>query len=118
MYDNTTPVSQEYQWLESVSSNLNEDNARNVSWSAYHANQCRSSLKKRCVIGLLPLLDMNTKSVSTIKHGIDIVKKTSSVLNPNQTPVVELDEPLYEIYAKSCSGIILLNMMRANLWPC
>ena len=54
-------------------------------------------LKKRCVIGLLPLLDMNTKSVSTIKQGIDIVKKTTSLLNPNQTPVVELDEPLFEI---------------------
>ena len=43
---------------------------------------------------------MNTKSVSTIKHGIDIVKKTTSVLNPNQTPVVELDESLFEICKK------------------
>ena len=36
-----------------------------------------------------------------IRHGMELVKKTTEHLNPNQAPVLVVDQPLYDLAKKN-----------------
>ena len=46
---------------------------------------------------MLPLWRDDSKSLATIKHLSNVLIQTISYLNPGQTAVIGLDEPLYAI---------------------
>ena len=52
------------------------------------------------VIDLLPMFRDNAHSVSMVKHGMDLLQKTTLCLNPGQDTVFTLDQPLYTIAKK------------------
>ena len=47
-----------------------------------------------CPTSLLPCFLESAHTVAMIRHSMDVVKKTVEHLNPGQTPVVTLDQPL------------------------
>ena len=92
----------EQEWLNNVTAKLNEDTEESnesVSWSAYNAVKERESKKKIVPTNtvLLPLFRDQAHTIAMLKHAVDIVKKTTNFLNPNQTPVIHGDQPLYAL---------------------
>ena len=70
-----------------------------LSWGAYHANlqPVTNEVSLACLTSLLPLFTEVSKSVSMMKHTIDVVRKAVSLLNPDRIPVICMDQPLYAI---------------------
>lgn len=58
-----------------------------VSWAAYRASQTSLSSHQPAIISLLPMFVENAHSLAMIAHSM-------SVVNPSQTPVIALDQPL------------------------
>ena len=96
-------MEKEQQWLvhmETILSKVNLDLEDYLSWSAYHASQQPLMAKCLTSIGLLPLFCDNAHTTCMISHAMEMVKNATHHLNPEQIPVVVVDQPLYAI-AKS-----------------
>ena len=89
------------KWLDHVARVVsNQDNATNtdgLSWSAYHASIETNRQIFETISCLLPLFQDSSKTVSMIKHSMEIVKNADNFLNPSQIPVITMDQPLYTI---------------------
>ena len=69
-----------------------------ISWAAYHASlQPPPSEKSVTLTSLLPLFYDEAKSVAMIRHSMDVVKRAVEILNPGQTPIITMDQPLYAV---------------------
>ena len=88
-------ISNETEWLNFVSDNLNKGLTTNLSWSAFHADKERAAKKLPCITSLLPLFKEDPRSLSMVRHGMDLVRRSTEFLNPGQTPVMDVDQPLY-----------------------
>ena len=44
-----------------------------------------------------PLFPQEAKSVSMIRHAMNVIKTAVKYINPGQTPVVAVDQPLYNV---------------------
>ena len=82
-------LKKDLEWLESKDL---------ISFSAFHSRKEETPRKfKEDDSALLPIWRDDSKSPATICHGIRTVKKAIGFLNPDQTPVCTLDQPLYAI---------------------
>lgn len=75
-------------------------NNETISWSAFHAShQAVSTAPENNVAinSLLPLFYDAAHSEAMIRHSMDVVKVAVNILNPNQVPIITLDQPLYAI---------------------
>ena len=70
-------------------------NAINDAWSSYHASQKRRSISIYGVNKILPSIREKVHTLATQYHCMNIISKTISVINPNQTPVDTCDQPVY-----------------------
>ena len=68
-----------------------------LSWAAFHVNLQPVSVLKKANIALLPLFNDSAQSVAMIKHSMIVVKRTIQYLNPDQVPVIAMDQPLYAL---------------------
>ncbi|CAE1318539.1 unnamed protein product [Acanthosepion pharaonis] len=66
----------EYEWLEKVQGTTDVDDESNITWSAHHASQKRTS--ETSITSLLPLLRDQAHSVATIKHAMKKEAKRQS----------------------------------------
>ena len=82
--------------LDNMNEKPNEDRQR-VSWAAYHANRQDDNEVQTSLSALLPLFPDDSKSAAMIKHSMEVVQKAVTVLNPEQTPVIACDQPLYKL---------------------
>ena len=72
-----------------------------ISWAAYHASlQPSTSESSVALTSLLPLFYGQAKSLVMILHSMDVVKWTVEILNPGQTPIITMDQPLYAVAKK------------------
>ena len=68
-------------------------------WSSFHA--ARSDVvgqMEKSIEALLPLFHHKAATPEMIHHGMNLVKKNSEHLNPQQVPVMVVDQPLYDLY--------------------
>ncbi|CAE1280410.1 unnamed protein product [Acanthosepion pharaonis] len=84
-----------YEWLEKVQGTTDVDDVSNITWSAHHVSQKRTSEYETSITSLLPLLRDQAHSIATIKHAMKKVREAVAFLNPGQTPVLAADQPLY-----------------------
>ena len=70
-------------------------NVINDAWSSYHALQKRRSISIYGVNKILPSIREKVHTLATQYHCMNIMSKTISVINPNQTPVDTCDQPVY-----------------------
>ena len=90
---------EEYMWLEHARRVI-EDNTRtgeNISWSAFHASRQPQLAQTIRPTALLPLFLDSAHAVAMIRHSMDVVKNAVEHVNPGQTPVVTLDQPLFAL---------------------
>ena len=102
-----TGISDKHQlnWLSHIETLFKKDNIDfkkdNISWSAYFASLQQGVPRPAAIVGLFPLFRDSAHSVSTVKHGMDLLQKATSYLNPEQSSVVlSVDQPLYAIAKK------------------
>ena len=86
-------------WLEHARRVI-EDNTgtdENISWSAFHASRQPQLARTISPTSLLPLFLDSAHTVAMIRHSMDVVKNAVEHMNPGQTPVVTLDQPLFAL---------------------
>ncbi|EDO42325.1 predicted protein [Nematostella vectensis] len=89
----------EDQWAEYSSSKLTDDSVTSedtLTWAAYHASD---SLEEHppAVTALLPLFYEKAATPAMVKHGMDVLKHAITFLNPDQIPVITVDQPLFAL---------------------
>ncbi len=88
--------SQEKQWLsnalELLSSNF--DSYKPMTWAS-HADLQLQEVILPAKSALLPLFIEKADTPAMIKHAMDILKMTTSFLNPGQIPVMACDCPIF-----------------------
>ena len=72
----------------------------NISWSAHFANFQVAGPRPSAITGLLPLFREIAHFLPIVKHDIDYISKVTVHINPEQVPVITMDEPLYAIARK------------------
>ena len=83
-------LAEDLEWLEDESM---------TSWGVYHARKC-TAVESVASSAMLPIWRDDSKSPATIKHVIDVLMNSTSFLNPGQTAVIGMDQPLYAIAKK------------------
>ena len=68
-----------------------------VSWAAYRASKSSLSSHQPALISLLPMFTENAHSLAMIAHGINVISAAVKHLNPSQTAVVTVDQPLFAL---------------------
>ena len=85
------PINDERLWLQNFES-------QNHAWSSYHASQKRGSINICGVVDtILPLIREKVHTLATQYYCMNIISKTISVINPNQTTVDTCDQPEYAL---------------------
>ncbi|KAK3734698.1 hypothetical protein QZH41_002108 [Actinostola sp. cb2023] len=93
-------VSKEIEWFNNVKSLCGKDQLSNdefISWAAFHASLQSEPTHPADIVALLPLFLENAHSVAMIRHGMNIVNNVVQHLNPGQTPVIAMDQPLFAL---------------------
>ena len=65
-----------------------------VTWASHYSHLAKDKHFEVGVSSLLPLLRDQAHDVATIKHALDKIKEAVIFLNPTQSPVVTVAQPL------------------------
>ena len=68
-----------------------------ISWAAFHACHQPATAYVPAVISLLPMFYENAHSIAMILHAMNMIKAAVNHVNPGQTPVITLDQPLFAL---------------------
>ena len=90
-------LADEIEWIDKVSVTEQVNENLSITWPAHHASKQTGIAFEESITSLLPLLRESANSVATIRHVMDRVKDTVMYLNPDQTPVIAADQPIYAI---------------------
>ena len=67
------------------------------SWSQHHARKKRSSVRQTDINVILPLINDVVHTLDMQYHCMDIIKRSTALLNPDQIPVDVCDQPIYAL---------------------
>ena len=73
------------------------DSDSNISFASYHASHQTAQDSPTTLGVMLPLFTEDSKSVAMIRHSMDVIKQAVQKLNPDQVPLIKLDQPLCAI---------------------
>ena len=93
-------LSKELDWLNQVKSLCGKEKLENeefMSWTAFHASLQSSPVQQLDIVAILPLFLENGHSVAMVRHGMNVVNDVVQHLNPGQTPVIAMDQPLFAL---------------------
>ena len=92
----------ELSWLTKSSAMLSNElgDDEQISWSGFHASKQKGKFSPICSQGIYPVFYNTAATLSMIRHGMDVIKKSVSFLNPGQIPVMVGDQPLYALGKK------------------
>ena len=88
-----------FRWFEHVHNIIQEDTLPedlSASWAAFKAKDCRND-PSVFISTILPLFYEQAKSVAMIQHGMNVIKNATQLLNPDQVPVIAMDQPLFAL---------------------
>ena len=89
----------EERWLEYSLGKLDEGSvspSETVTWAAYHAST-QMEEDPPALTALLPLFYKKAATPAMVKHGMDVLRQAITFLNPNQIPVITVDQPLFAL---------------------
>ena len=93
-------TNEEKDWLENAKKLLSKEEIQkndNVSWAAYRATQTSLSSHEPAIISLLPMFTENAHSLAMIAHSMRVIRAAVAHVNPSQTPVIAVDQPLFAL---------------------
>ena len=91
---------EEVKWTKHATALLAKDKLEvddYVSWAAFHAENQPNHVDPISVVALLPLFSEISATITMVKHGMDVLRKITTYLNPGQTPVMAFDQPLFAL---------------------
>lgn len=89
----------EVAWVEHSLRKLEEvsiSSSDTVTWAAYHAST-QTEEHPPVSTALLPLFYEKAATPAMVKHGMDVLRQAITFLNPNQVPVITVDQPLFAL---------------------
>ena len=90
----------ENEWVQ-VSTRLLKkeeiDKGDAIAWAAYHASQKTPTHELPALCAMLPLFYEKFATPAMIKHGLDVVKQATNLLNPGQIPAITFDQTLFAL---------------------
>ena len=87
----------EMHWLNHVVEAMQNGGSIPLSWSAYSGKYATNVNIIKSISSMLPLFKEDSHSVTLMIHAFKLIKKVIDFLNPGQTPVMIIDQPLYAI---------------------
>jgi hypothetical protein len=91
----------EVHWLDNVKDLISREKLKpddDISWDAYHASkEPQLPDYEPAVTSLMPLFLENAHSAPTILHGMNVIRSGVELVNPGQTPVIAMDQPLFAL---------------------
>ena len=87
----------EFSWLRHVDLSKMDEVTKDatLSWSAYHASRSNVTQILPSINAILPLFSEEATSPAMLRHSMDIVNAAVQHINPGQTPVITVDQPLF-----------------------
>ena len=89
----------EEQWVEHSLGKLEDGSVSSsdtVTWAAYHAST-QMEADSTALTALLPLFYEKAATPAMVKHGMDVLRQAITFLNPNQVPIIAVDQPLFAL---------------------
>lgn len=89
----------EIRWVEHSLRKLQEENLTSedtVTWASFHSSDAAEK-DPPALTALLPLFYEKAATPAMIKHGMNVLKQAIQFLNPNQVPVITVDQPLFAL---------------------
>lgn len=89
----------EVTWVEHSLRKLEEvfiSSSDTVTWAAYHAST-QTEEHPPALTALLPLFYEKAATPAMVTHGMDVLRQAITFLNPNQVPVITVDQPLFAL---------------------
>ena len=92
-------IQKEHDWLQHVNETYMADITpeSNISWAAYHASQLPPSRILSSINAMPPLFSDEACSPAKICHCLHVIGAAIRHVNPDQVPVICLDQPLYAL---------------------
>ena len=113
-------VGKEYAWILKASELIAQNELKSsdiVTWAGFSSSLLPAeSVKPKANIGILPLFPDKAASVAMVKYAMLLGKAVTEHLNPGQTPVQGMDQPMYAIAWSRYSGRRLTNLERTRLY--
>ena len=99
--ENNYGYKKEVQWLDNVKELITKEKLEsddNISWAAYHAsNERQPSDYQPAITSLMPTFLENAHSAPMILYGMNVIRSAVQLVNPEQTPVIAMDQPLFAL---------------------
>ena len=89
----------EERWAEYSLGKLDEgsvSSSETVTWAAYHAST-QTEEDPPALTALLPLFYEKAAAPAMVKHSMDVLRQAITFLNPNQIPIITVDQPLFAL---------------------
>ena len=96
-------IKEEYNWLKHAFSLTYKDELLQedyISWSAYNASISELPTRPNTPTIMLPLFRENANNPTTLYHSLHLTIRMTDFLNAGQTPILEVDQPLYALCKK------------------
>ena len=87
-------------WLNKV--NITQDDSVKITWSSHFSMFSNDKPFEVGISSLMPLLRDQAHGVATIKHSLEKIKEAVFFLNPTESPVITLNQPLF-VFSKTHS---------------
>jgi hypothetical protein len=97
---NNYAYKKEDQWLLNVKELMRKEKLEsddNISWAAYHASNERELNYEPAITSLMSLFLENAHSAPMILRGMNVIRSAVELVNPGQTPVIAMDQPLFAL---------------------
>ena len=86
--------------LENLKSSLSKQTLERdewISWAAYFASITEPPTTPSTKSYMLPLFTDSSNNPAMVWHGMKIIRQATNYINPGQTPVMEVDQPLFTL---------------------
>ena len=93
-------VKREMDWLAKMKELINKENLDKndyLSWAAFHASIQPENTRLSAHTALLPLFHEQAHTAGMILHAMKVIKDALEHINPGQTPVIAVDQPLFAL---------------------
>ena len=103
---------EDIEWLYMVNLAVkddSEDDSENISWAAHNASKNSFQTQQADHSAMLSMWRDPSKCPAMIKHAMKKILEATEILNPGQTAVVAMDQPLYAI-GKKFNGTIQMTL--------
>lgn len=93
-----TSLYNEEEWLQNCKELFFDEPTveEGYSWAAFYATKHTEDIHTS-LNALLPLFTEDSASVSMLRHGFDLLRNITDLLNPGQIPVMWIDQPLFAL---------------------